>query len=128
MRQLSSFFVVVGDTPTHTICEVLSCRGADGAAGIWRFAIQWDCDHDERIVQVVNHLVVAHDLGDVGMTRIGERKGCLSIHAATGEPFSREYFVNGDMWNVEVSTNDDPITRAFDCGWRPFVDAVVGGK
>ena len=130
MRQLSSLFVVVGDTPTHTICEMLSYRVADGAAGIWRFAIEWDCDHDERIVQVVEHIVANNEMTVLGITRIGETRGTVVVRGRGA--FSKVFpdmqcGIKNDTWTVQLDVEPDPIGVALGCGWRGFQSTVTGG-
>jgi hypothetical protein len=98
MKQLSPFFVVVGETPTMTICEApVICNGV---ARIHRFGILWDEDHDKRIVSVANHLVINGDI--LHICRIGERKGILTIWSVSLVSWFYENIeVDGDVWGVD---------------------------
>ena len=123
MKQLSSFFVVVGETPNFSICETIN-RGGEY---IWRFVIEWDEDHDLRIVDVVNHLISTNCLAELDVTTIGESSGRLTICSELGsEHFHENYCVNGDQWFVIVDTEEDICARRLGAGSRRFVDVVSG--
>ena len=90
------------------------------------FAVIWDEDHDERIIDVIERIYMAGFLSPVQF--IGERKGGLSIVLAAryycgssddfrGEEFFRQIEtivsnVNGDSWNLEIGSFDRHDTSA----------------
>lgn len=119
MKQLSSFFVVVGETPNFSVCETVCDQY------IWRFVIEWDEDRDLRIVDVINHLISTHCFSEYDVTTIGESKGCLNIWSYLGqEQFFDGYSVNGDQWFVIVNDREDVVGKALGAGARRFVDVV----
>ena len=83
------------------------------------FAVIWDEDHDERVIDVIERIYMAGLLSPVQF--IGERKGGLSIilaaryYCGSSDDFRGEEFhklvsplvdVNGDSWNVELGCFD----------------------
>lgn len=85
----------------------------------YRFCVVWDEDHDQRIINVAEHLYAMGLLNDVIF--IGERKGSLTVVFEDG--FITEYDIpqdyidsveaicssvleglGGDYWHVEVFT------------------------
>lgn len=123
MKQLSPFFVVVGETPTFSVCETIN----HGGKHIWRFLIEWDEDHDLRVVDLVNHLISTNSLAELDVTTIGEHSGMLTIWSELGaEHFCQHYEVRGDQWSVDVEEGVDVVGRKLGAGSRRFVD-VVGG-
>lgn len=125
MKQLSSFFVVVGETPRFSVCETMHADGGD--VEVWRFVIEWDEDHDLRVVDLVNHLIATGVLGSHRVTRVYETAGHLTIWSWMGpDAFCRYYDVNGDHWSVFVDDGKDTIGEAVEAGSRRWVD-VVGG-
>jgi phage tail sheath protein FI len=124
MKQLSPFFVVVGETPDFSVCETISKNGQH----IWRFLIRWDEDHDLRIVDVVNHFISTGEMEGKDITTIGESSGKLHIHSYVGaEHFAPNYCVDGDQWFVVVDNDEvDIVGKAHGAGARAFVDVVEG--
>lgn len=77
MKQLSNIFNVVDEAVGVTVCEYLGIGDGPGMRAIHRFAIDWDCDHDERVVTVIEEWI---NIGWMDHVLImGERKACLSI-------------------------------------------------
>lgn len=84
------------------------------------FAVIWDEDHDERVIDVIERIYMAGLLSPVQF--IGERKGGLSIvlaakyYCGSSDDFRGAEFarlvgplvsdVNGDSWNVELGCFD----------------------
>ena len=84
------------------------------------FAVIWDEDHDERVIDVIERIYMAGLLSPVQF--IGERKGGLSIVLAaryfcgSSDDFRGAEFaklvsplvsdVNGDSWNMELGCFD----------------------
>jgi hypothetical protein len=123
MKQLSPFFVVVGETPTFSVCETIN----RGGQYVWRFVIEWDEDHDLRVVDLVNHLISRNELAELDVTTIGESSGRVIIWSELGaEHFCRHYVVDGDQWFVVVEEGADVVGRRLGAGARPFVDVVKG--
>lgn len=65
----------------HSVCRAVTWVDPDltslPAPKIHDFAIIWDEDHDERVIPVVEGLLMASLLAPVLF--IGERKGCLTV-------------------------------------------------
>ncbi|MCC2976244.1 hypothetical protein LK533_06095 [Sphingomonas sp. PL-96] len=90
------------------------------------FAVIWDEDHDERIINVVERIYMAGLLSPVQF--IGERKGGLSIvlaaryYCGSGDDYRGAEFaklvspivsdVDGDSWNLELGCFDRHDTSA----------------
>lgn len=84
------------------------------------FAVIWDEDHDERVIQVIERIYMTGLLSPVQF--IGERKGGLSIvlaaryYCGSSDDFRGAEFeklirplvsdLNGDSWNVEIGCFD----------------------
>ena len=84
------------------------------------FAVIWDEDHDERVIEVVERIYMAGLLSPVQF--IGERKGGLSIVLAAryycgssddyrGAEFTKQVSqivsdIQGDSWNLEIGCFD----------------------
>ena len=84
------------------------------------FAVIWDEDHDERVINVIERIYMAGLLSPVQF--IGERKGALSIvlaaryYCGSSDDFRGAEFdklvrplvsdVNGDSWNLELGCFD----------------------
>ena len=114
----------MGETETLSICETVSKNGY-----IWRFLIEWDADHDLRIVAVVNHMIWTGDLERLDVTTIGESKGCLRIWSFAGAGhFYSHYDVDGDLWNVIVHDEEDVVARKLGAGATLWVDVVGGAQ
>lgn len=128
MKQLSSFFVVVGETPNFSVCETVARVSANGdfdKAAVWRFVIEWDSDHDIRVVDLVNHMIAKRTLGEHNVTRIGEASGQVTIWSKDGrDAFPCHYNVNGDQWDVGVNRGPDKMGDAVMAGARFFFDVV----
>ena len=92
------------------------------------FAVIWDEDHDERVINLVERLHLAGLLWPVVF--LGERKGGLSLllhmHANMSHVVGDDYIgrvqticndVNGDVWNCDIGqfhrdpANLDNLTR-----------------
>jgi hypothetical protein len=129
MKQLSSFFVVVGETPTFSVCETIARIGVNGdvdTATLWRFVIEWDSDHDLRVVDLVNHMIANRTFGEHNVTRIGEASGDVTIWSKDGiDAFPCHYTVNGDQWGVSVNSGPDGMGDAVEAGGRRFANVVV---
>lgn len=90
------------------------------------FAVIWDEDHDERIIDVIERIYMAGLFSPVQF--IGERKGGLSIvlaaryYCGSSDDFRGAEFeklvrplvsdVNGDSWNLEIGCFDRHDTSA----------------
>ena len=126
MKQLSSFFVVVGETPTFSVCETVR-RQSYVDVDVWRFVIEWDEDHDLRVVDLVNHMISTGDLTATDVTRVREHSGHVMFWSWMGpDAFCRYYCVDGDQWSVGVDDGRDVIGEAVGAGARRWID-VVGG-
>lgn len=77
MKQLSNIFNVVDEAVGVTVCEYLGIGDGPGMRNIHRFAIDWDEDHDERIVTVIEEWINTGWMDHVLI--MGERKAFLSI-------------------------------------------------
>lgn len=125
MKQLSPFFVVVGETPTFTVCETIRNHG--DRVDIWRFVIEWDEDHDLRVVDLVNHMIATGEITDNDVTRVRENSGTITIWSWMGQDaFFRYYEVSGDTWSAHVEDGPDIIGKAVEAGMRRWND-VAGG-
>lgn len=90
-----------------------------GQASLLDFAVIWDEDHDERVIEVIETLYFGGLLAPVRF--IGERKGSLSvlIDAKTVEAWDRVALKNYREAVSDVSqSQEDP--------WPATVDAVSG--
>jgi len=88
------------------------------------FAVIWDEDHDERVIEVVEKIYMAGLLSPIQF--IGERKGMLSVVLAAKfgcghigpevDAYTRELQglseAHGDEWPVEIGTFDRHDTSA----------------
>jgi hypothetical protein len=84
------------------------------------FAVIWDEDHDNRIINVIEHIYMAGLLSPIQF--IGERKGCLTVIVAAKfywsgdeeglEAYSRNIqeitatAVNNDFWSTRIGQFD----------------------
>ena len=123
MKQLSSAFVVVEETRDVTVCEYVT-RYMDT---VHRFAIVWDSDHDERVVEAIHLLMVMGHMDYVDA--IGERSGMLTLWTTADRKIPEQINISNDQWTAfptaEAGYFDD-VRRVFVCGLRPW--AIGGGQ
>lgn len=131
----------------YSVLRAPCWHGADlsplPAGTLHDFAIIWDEDHDERIIEVIERMYLAGLLAPV--LAIGERKGCLTVlvsdeakarlgagglerYRALIQPLAE---ADGDVWSVDVSgfgpesgiisASDEEVElylRSIDLLWR----------
>jgi len=118
VKQLSSAFVVVDETRDVTVCEYVT---ADRET-VHRFAIMWDRDHDERVVEAIHALIVDGMMDYVDV--IAESKGHLRVWSEWKALMPEVVHIDGDFWTTETQRGDglmNDVRRVFACGLRPFV-------
>lgn len=116
MKQLSSIFNVVDEAVGVTICEYLGIGDGPGKRAIYRFAIDWDADRDERIVTVIEEWISNGMMDHVLI--VGERKACLSVIT---EDFGKEdYGETFYFGNWLSSLLEDDALASF-----PMPDEIV---
>jgi hypothetical protein len=123
MKQLSSAFVVVDETRDVTICEYLTADRQH----IHRFAIVWDEDHDERIVEVIEQMIADDFMFFVAA--LSESQGHVIFCMLQGAEARDSFTISNDYWTTENHDLGDPsrltdVARAFRCGSRAF---KIGG-
>ncbi len=99
-------------------CDEHMVPHPDHSANIQKFAVIWDEDHDERIIDVINAGYFRGLLGPVKF--IGERKGSLTVlvDQAFWAVYDKEAYLkewahiasnmNGDYWPAYVYAFGDP--------------------
>jgi hypothetical protein len=97
-----------------------------------RFAIQWDEDNDERILAVVLDVYFRHPQALWNLYAAGERKGGLSIWAATLSVADQNAWAAAsegpaiqDSWSVDGITAHTEIMRT---GGRRSIEMMAGGE
>jgi hypothetical protein len=92
-----------------------------GQASLLDFAVIWDEDHDERVIEVIEALYFGGLLAPVRF--IGERKGNLSvlIDAKTVEAWDR-----AALKNYRGAVSD--VSQRLEDPWPATVDVVAGPK
>src|SRR4051794_24878565 len=90
-------------------------------AALLDFAVLWDEDHDERVVQAIEEIYFAGLMGPVRF--IGERKGGLSvlIHSNQSLPWTPDAL---NSYHEAVSR----ISNGLDDPWPATVDMVLGSE
>ena len=123
MKQLSSAFVVVEETRDGTVCEYVT-RYMDT---VHRFAIVWDSDHDERVVEAIHLLMVMGHMDYVDA--IGERSGMLTLWTTADRKIPDQINISKDRWTAFPTAETgyfDDVRRVFVCGLRHW--AIGGGQ
>jgi hypothetical protein len=90
-------------------------------AALLDFAVLWDEDHDERVVQAVEEIYFAGLMGPVRF--IGERKGSLNvlIHGNQASPWAQNAL---NSYREAVSR----ISNGLEDAWPATVDTVLGSE
>lgn len=83
------------------------------------FAVIWDEDHDERVIQVIEELYFAGLMGPVRF--IGERKGSLSVLI---DPETVNAWAPAGLESYREAVSH--ISQAADDPWPATVDTILG--
>jgi hypothetical protein len=115
MKQLSQYFVVVGETKEFAVCEVPLEHHS-----FWRFVIAWDDDHDERIVPLLEHWIARGWVQGEGIRVVGETKGIVFLDRKPldSDFHMRRWSLEDDVWAVDAYPRQDwdDVIRLFSCG------------
>lgn len=124
MKQLSKIFQVVEEVHDASVCEYLASGDGPGQRTIHRFAIDWDADHDERIVAVVEDWINYGWMDRV--LAVGERKGLMSVVTTDyGKESNTEKFVFLRLVEGSNDLSVDPMPdEVLACGDTWIVEHV----